>query len=161
METQVIIKLAIENREGESSYDAKKRLCSLIDSELCHLADHEISVVNQDVGEIVQKITALLDILSEQVSADIIEEADRKEISHLIQVIRNSVMRSDTVVNSESCFAEIIADNDAPYERSYIDFVREIQDLIGNLRWKVHDAEDLLTHERLDQLYGKLWKYSA
>lgn len=161
METQVIIKLAIRNREGESSYDAKKRLCSLIDSELCHLANHEISVVDQDVGEIVRKITALLGILSEQISADIIEEADREEISHLIQAIRNSVMRGDTVVNSKGCFAEIIADNDAPYERSYIDFVREIQDLIGNLRWKVHDAEDLLTHERLDQLYGKLWKYSA
>lgn len=161
METQVIIKLAIRNREGESSYDAKKRLCSLIDSELCHLANHEISVVDQDVGEIVRKITALLGILSEQISADIIEEADREEISHLIQAIRNSVMRGDTVVSSKGCFAEIIADNDAPYERSYIDFVREIQDLIGNLRWKVHDAEDLLTHERLDQLYGKLWKYSA
>lgn len=161
METRVIIKLAIRNREGESVYDAKKRLCSLIDSELCHLADHEISVVNQDVGEVVRKIINLLDILSEQISADMIEEADRKEISHFIQIIRNSVMRSDIAVSPEGCAAAIIADNDTPYERSYIDFLCEIRNLIGNLRWKVHDAEDLLTHERLDQLCDKLWKYSA
>lgn len=45
METKVTATFSILNREGESAEDTEKRLLELVDSELCHLADHEIEVV--------------------------------------------------------------------------------------------------------------------
>lgn len=43
-ETILNCDVSILHRDGESNADAAARLAGLLDSELCHLADHEISV---------------------------------------------------------------------------------------------------------------------
>lgn len=43
-ETNLNCDVSVLHRDGETPADAAKRLSRLLDSELCHLADHEISV---------------------------------------------------------------------------------------------------------------------
>ena len=160
METKVMVEFTIMNREGESSYDAKKRLCTLIDSELCHLADHEISVQIQYDNELVEQAVSLLDALSKQLSKDMINPMDRLHFYGLIQAIRDIVVRQDVIVQPAICPKGIDTDGVPTYEKSFFDYTCEIRNVIETLHW-TRDGERRIVHEWWDQLCDERWKYSA
>ena len=147
METMVMVEFTIMYREGVSSYDAKKRLCTLIDSELCHLADHEISVQIQYDNELVEQAVSLLDALSKQLSKDMINPMDRMHFYGLI-------------VQPAICPKGIDTDGVPTYEKSFFDYTCEIRNVIETLHW-TRDGERRIVHEWWDQLCDERWKYSA
>lgn len=148
---KVIVNLTIAKREGETDAEAKERLLSLVDSELCHLADHDIRADDMDETIVRTEILKRVDCLKRDLSNDAIERNDYNRVSSILYFIQNIMSGFCKDRNGDSA-NELSG-------KSYLELITEIRDLMDRLDWDEIGGHKIVT-TGLDDLVEILWKYS-
>ena len=152
METKVNVTFTITKREGETDAATRERLLSLIDSELCHLVDHDIRAEAANTINVQEEILSRLNQIRMDVSKDVIGFDVQQRLSGILAYIQNAVSGFNTI-----CDAELTGNSG---EKTYVTLVEELRSLIELLDRRIDPQKWDLINARLDKAAQILWQYS-
>lgn len=151
METKVNVTFTITKREGETDAEAKERLLSLMDSELCHLADHDIQAETANTINVKDEILNKLDRIRKVISEDMIGFDVKQGLFRIFSFIQNEVSGFTAI-----CDGELLFD---PDEETYVSLIVALKSLIGLLDWTIDPTKFNLINDQLDEAADILWDY--